>query len=75
MGSQQPRKLKEFLLEMKDQVDPKIEIGLGEIPFSGVSLTYKEFDINAVKDDAGFVPQVSFVEGIRNTAKWLREIM
>lgn len=75
IGSQEPKKLKYFLIEMKSQIDPEMEIGLGEIPFHGVSLSYEEFDINAVKDDTGFVPRVSFVEGIRNTVDWLREIM
>lgn len=58
---------------LRDCVDPNIQIGLGEIPFNGVSLTYKEFDINAVKNDTGFVPEVSFKEGINNTVAWIRE--
>ncbi len=74
IGSQEPRKLKEFLCEIRDCVDPKIEIGLGEIPFNGVSLTYKEFDINVVKNDIGFVPEVSFTEGIKNTVAWIKEV-
>lgn len=75
IGSQEPQKLKYFLIEMKNQIDPEMEIGLGEIPFHGISLSYEEFDRNAVKDDTGFVPQVSFAEGIRNTVDWLREVM
>lgn len=75
IGSQEPQKLKNFLIEMKNQVDPEMEIGLGEIPFHGISLSYEEFDRNAVRDDVGFVPQVSFAEGIRNTVDWLREVM
>lgn len=73
IGSQNPKALKYFLLEMKDEVDPNIEIGLGEIPFDGISLTYKEFDVDSVKNDTGFVPQVSFSEGIRNTICWIKE--
>ena len=75
IGSQEAQKLKYFLIEMKNQIDPEMEIGLGEIPFHGISLSYEEFDRNAVKDDTGFVPQVSFAEGIRNTVDWLREVM
>ena len=73
IGSQDPKPLKDFLCTMRDMVDPAIEIGLGEIPFNGISLTYNEFDINVVKDDTGFVPIVPFTEGIRNTIKWIRE--
>lgn len=73
IGSQNPKPLKEFLCELRDQVDPNIKIGLGEIPFNGVSLTYNEFNIHAVKEDTGFVPTVSFSEGIQNTIKWIKE--
>ncbi len=72
IGSQNPRPLKEFLYELRDQVDPGAEIGLGELPFEGVSLTYREFDINAVKEDTGIVPRVSFSQGIQNTVRWMK---
>lgn len=73
IGSQNPKPLKEFLCELRDQVDSNIEIGLGEIPFNGVSLTYNEFNVHAVKEDTGFVPTVSFAEGIQNTIEWIKE--
>lgn len=73
IGSLNPKPLKDFLCEMRDQVDPTIEIGLGEIPFDGISLTYREFDVEAVKKDTGFVPAVDFATGIRNTIAWLSE--
>ena len=58
---------------MRDQVNKSIEIGLGELPFEGISLTYDEFDVYAVMNDTGFKPMVSFTEGIQKTIKWLRE--
>lgn len=73
IGSLSPRPLKDFLCEMRDQVNPNIKIGLGELPFTGISLSYKEFDIEAVKNDTGFVPSVDFAQGIRNTIKWIQE--
>ena len=73
IGSLEPRPLKEFLCEMRDQVDTNISIGLGEIPFNGVSLTYTEFDVFAVKNDTGFTPVISFPEGIRRTIAWIKE--
>lgn len=74
IGSQEPKQLKKFLCEMRDQVDPNIVIGLGELPFNGISLTYNEFDIYAVRDDTGFVPEVSFDIGIKNTIEWIKEM-
>lgn len=72
IGSRNPRPLKEFLLEMAEEVAPGTQIGLGEIPFSGTSLTYQEFNINAVYNDCGIEPITGFREGIRNTAEWIK---
>ena len=74
IGSSEPKPLKIFLSELRDCVDPNIKIGLGEMTFNGISLTYKEFDVNAVKDDTGFIPKVSFKEGIANTIEWIKEV-
>ena len=73
IGSLNPRPLKEFLIEMRDAVDPDIKIGLGEIPFEGVSLSYDEFDIYALKNEMGFVPNTDFKTGIINTINWIKE--
>ena len=72
IGSLNPRPLKEFLYELRDQVDPHAKIGLGELPFEGVSLTYTEFNIYAVQEDTGYVPKVSFSQGIQKTIKWMK---
>lgn len=74
IGSQNPRPLKEFLIDMKNCVDSNIQIGLGDLPFNGISLTYKEFDINAIKNDTGFAPEISFKDGIQQTITWLRNL-
>lgn len=68
-----PRPLKEYLLEMRDVVAPDMKLGLGELPFDGVSLSYTEFDINAVYEDIGLKPEVMFAEGIKKTVQWIKE--
>ncbi len=73
IGSLNPRPLKEFLMEIRDIISPGTKIGLGDLEFDGVSLTYKEFDIYALKKDTGFEPQVPFRSGIEKTTDWLKE--
>ena len=68
-----PRPLKESLIELRDTVAPDAELGLGEFPFDGVSLSYTEFDKNAVYEDTGIKAEVSFAEGVRKTAEWIKE--
>ena len=72
IGSGEPKPLREFLLEMRDIVDPKAEIGLGDIPFKGVDISYDQFDLKKVQRDTGYVNQVSFSEGIKMTAEYIR---
>jgi len=75
IGSLNPRPLKEFLVAMRDTVNPNLELRLGEINISGTPANYNEIDIEALKNDTGVVPKVSFTEGIVNTAKWIKENM
>lgn len=72
IGSGEPKPLREFLLEMRDIVDPEAEIGLGDIPFKGVDISYSQFDLKKVEKDTGYKNQVSFAEGIRMTAEFVR---
>lgn len=72
IGSGEPKPLREFLLEMRDIVDPEAELGLGDIPFKGVDISYDQFDLKKVERDTGYKNEVSFAEGIRMTAEYIR---
>ncbi len=74
IGSMEPRSLRNFIYDMRDCVDPSMEVGIAEFKeYIGVSLTYQEMDIKACYDDFGFVPRYSFKDGIRQTIEWLKE--
>ena len=71
IGNSKVRPLKEFMIEMRDVVAPDMELGFGEIPFNGVSLTYDEFDKESIYKDTGIKPIISFAEGIRLTKDYI----
>lgn len=73
IGSGEPKPLREFLLEMRDLVDPAAEIGLGDLPFKGVNVSYDQFDLKKVERDTGYVNQIPFAQGIKMTADYIRE--
>lgn len=72
IGSGEPRPLKEFLVEMRNIVDPEAEIGLGDIPFKGADIAYSQFDLKKVERDTGYKNQITFAEGIQMTADYIR---
>lgn len=72
IGSGEPKPLREFLMEMRDIVDPDAEIGLGDIPFKGVDISYAQFDLKKVEKDTGYKNQITFDEGIKMTADYIR---
>ena len=72
IGSGEPKPLREFLLEMRDIVDPEAELGLGDIPFKGVDISYDQFDLKKVERETGYVNQIPFTQGIKMTADYIR---
>lgn len=72
IGSGNPRPLRDFLLEMRDIVDPQGTIGFGEIPFKGVNISYSQFDLKKVEKDTGYKNKTTFEEGIKMTADFIR---
>lgn len=72
IGSGDPKPLRKYLIEMKNIVDPEAEIGLGDIPFKGVDISYSQFDLKKVEKDTGYKNQLTFAEGIKMTADYIR---
>jgi nucleoside-diphosphate-sugar epimerase len=72
IGSGNPQPLREFLIEMRDIVDPEAEIGLGDLPFNGADISYSQFELDKVEKDTGYKNKITFAEGIKMTADDIR---
>ncbi|MCD7763665.1 MAG: NAD(P)-dependent oxidoreductase [Lachnospiraceae bacterium] len=78
IGSGEARKLKEFLVEVgavaNELSGHNVALGFGKIPSQNVIyLPLETFDVTRLRNDTGFEPKVSFTEGIRRTAQWIRK--
>lgn len=73
IGSGHPRPLKYFIQEIRNQINPEIELHLGVIPFHGISQAPSVFNCEKLMKDTGYTPRVSFEEGLKVTIPWLRE--
>lgn len=72
IGSGKARKLKNYIIKMRDEIDPDIPLYFGEVPFNGKSLPIDAYDCSSIMKDTGYIPQVDFEDGIAKTVDWLR---
>ncbi len=70
IGSGQAKPLRQWLEQMLSCMGAAASFSL---PFDGVSLPKETFDTTALQEETGFSCRVPFTEGIRATAKWLKE--
>lgn len=73
LGSGQAKELREYILAIRDEINPKADIELGRIPYAAKQVMYLCADISQLREDTGFTPRISFEDGIRKTVKWCRE--
>lgn len=72
IGNRKPQPLKEYILQAKEILNSTAELAFGEVPYSGVMLTYKEFDTKKLFD-IGFTIEIPFEKGILMTSEWIKE--
>jgi len=71
IGSGQPATVREYIERIGEIFKVKEDLLFGIIPYSGVHLLESSFSIEKLKQDTGFFPKVSFVDGIVKTMKWI----
>jgi nucleoside-diphosphate-sugar epimerase len=73
IGSGVFKPLKDYIEKIRDIIDPSLPLGIGDIP----SLSDKAFSscvsIYDITKDTGFVPEISFEEGIKRTIPYYRD--
>ncbi|MBQ9765675.1 MAG: NAD-dependent epimerase/dehydratase [Lachnospiraceae bacterium] len=72
IGSGQTKELREYIEIIRDVVSPGAEIGIGELPYNEGQVMYLCADITELTEDTGFIPQVSFKDGIEKTLDYVR---
>lgn len=75
IGSGVYRQLKDYIVKVRDIIDPSLELGIGDMP----ALSDKAFsscvNIYELVKDTGFEPEVTFEEGIRKTIEYYRNLI
>lgn len=72
IGSGNARPLREYIEIIRDAINEAAELGFGEVPYSDKQVMHLCADISELTKDTGFVPEVSFEEGIRRTVEYIQ---
>lgn len=73
IGSGEYKPLRAYIERVRDLIDPKLELGIGEIPEMSSKTFSSCVNIDDLIRDTGFRPMVSFDDGIKKTIDYLRE--
>jgi len=64
--------LKDAITEIINQINPSAKTGIGDLAYPPNQVMFLCADIESLTEDTGFVPLVSFKEGIRKTIQWYK---
>lgn len=74
IGSGDAKPLREFIIEMVGSCGPDCKPLFGDVPFTGTNMPLSTFAIDAIKEDCGFRPAVTFGKGTKMTMEWLKTL-
>ncbi len=72
VGSGKTRQLREFIEILCSTANPQITPVFGAVPYMDQQVMHLQADIETLTADTGFVPEVSFEDGIKRTIEWVR---
>lgn len=73
IGNREQRKLKEFVLDIKQALESDVDIEFGAIPFNGVYFDYKDIIDTEGIYKLGFNTKVDFKFGVKKLAESIRK--
>ena len=72
IGSGVFKPLKDYIMMIRDIINPELELGIGVKPALSDKVFSSCVSIYDLTKDTGFVPEISFEEGIRKTIEYYR---
>lgn len=75
IGSGEFRQLKDYIITIRDIINPDLPLGIGEIPEYSERTFSSCVNIYDLIKDTGFKPIVSFEDGIRKTIDYYKKMM
>lgn len=73
IGSGVFKPLKNYIMAVRDIIDPALPLGIGEIPSYSKKAFSSCVSIYDLTKDTGYIPEIGFEEGIRRTIPYYRD--
>lgn len=73
IGSGEYAYLRDYIQRIRDMIDPRLELGIGELPTSNQRVMSSCVGIYDLMKDTGFKVQIKFEEGMRKTINYYRK--
>jgi nucleoside-diphosphate-sugar epimerase len=73
IGSSTAKPLRGFIEEIGRALAPDQLLVFGDVPFTGINLPLEAFDCSVTTEDTGFIPSVTFEDGVCRTMEWLKK--
>jgi nucleoside-diphosphate-sugar epimerase len=72
LGSGAPLTIRNMVTQIRDAIDPALDLGFGDVPYPPGQVMHLEADISRLKAATGWTPEISLPEGIRRTLAWYK---
>ena len=73
LGSGHAYRLRDVIARVRDLIDPRLEIGFGEVPYGPDQVMHLRADISRLVSITGWQPRTPLDEGLRQTVSWYRD--
>lgn len=73
LGSGHAVPLRQIITQVRDQIDPALPLGFGELAYRPDQVMHLEADIGALTAATGWQPKVTLAQGIASTVDWFRQ--
>lgn len=74
IGSGNPRGLAEYLIEVRNIVNPKAELQFGIYPNDDLPMKREWLDVEEFSRETGFKARISFADSVMTTWNWIKQL-
>ena len=73
LGSGEAPLLRTTIEALRDEIDPSLPLGFGEVPYRPDQVMELRADVRRLRNEAGWQPQMPLKEGLAKTVRWYRD--